>query len=286
MKTEVYEARVTSLNPDDPPGCIRVACQGLLSDEDSELPMAIPPLFDWGWFLIPDPGETVEIEVRNSGTKSKLGSSVLGLDIHWRGKRYYTGDSTEAETEVRQVHEDFTKKNYGKRRGFATPQGHIIYFDDTEGDKKIQVTWKDGEKFQFISFDNDGALISNQNGTFIQLDAENEEMKIIDQHGSSISSNEDGIKMIDKFKNIIEMKDGAIQIVSQDGIVATGKDFTAATGTVNLVDGADDFLVRGADLIAWLMGHVHPTGMGPSGPPTPGIPSLPTDFLSTVAKVK
>jgi len=286
MKLEVHDAVVAANNDEEKKGFIKVTCVGLLGDEKTVLPMWIPPRFDWGWFSVPDIGEVVQIEVNVDEEKDEFfgQSSIDNLNPHYRGKRSYTTDATEENVEVREIHEDFVGDTYPKRRGFATPEGHIIYFDDTEGKKKVQITWKDGEKFQFISFEKTGALISNQSGSFIHLDAENEEVKVIDQHGNIYTSNKDGIKMMDKFSNIIEMKDGAVQIISQAGIVATGTDFTAATGTVNLVDGADDFAVRGADLIAWLAAHTHPTGMGPSGPPA--IPPLPVDFLSSVCKLK
>ncbi len=64
MNFEEYDAIVTSINPKDPPGYIRVACVGILGDEEAELPNPIAPMFDWGWFYMPDIGETVQIKCR------------------------------------------------------------------------------------------------------------------------------------------------------------------------------------------------------------------------------
>lgn len=287
MITETYDATVMSIDAEEPNprGRIKVACVGLLGDEESTLPMWVEPAFDWGWFYVPDIGETVEIEVVSSSEQDEQfgQASIDNLDIHWKGKRQYTDEETDGETEPRPVPEDF-KTNYGKRRGFATPNGHIIYFDDTEDAQKIQITWKQGDDFQFITFDETGSIVmSNKNGGFIHLDAENGATTIVDENGNTISSNDKGIKLVDIFKNYIELKDGVIQIVSQANVTVTGADFSAKTGSVNLGDGAIEPAVLGNLLMAYLVGHVH----GPPGsPPVPGTPIPVNLILSQTTKVK
>ena len=287
MISETYDATVMAIDADEPNprGRIKVACVGLLGDEDATLPMWVEPAFDWGWFYVPDVGEIVEVEVVTSTEQDEQfgQASIDNLDIRWRGKRNYTDEEVEGENEARPVPEDF-KTNYGKRRGFATPNGHIIYFDDTEGKQKIQITWKQGDDFQFIAFDETGSIVmSNKKGGFIHLDAENGATTIVDENGNTISSNDKGIKLVDIFKNYIEMKDGVIQIVSQANIVATGADFSAKTGSVNLGDGAFEPAVLGNLLMAYLVGHVHPA---PGSPPTPGTPLPINLILSLATKVK
>lgn len=250
MIFEVYDATVVANNDEEKKGRVKVTCVGLLGDEKTALPMWVPPRFDWGWFSVPDVGEIIQIETNsNSETDEVPGqSSIDGLDIHYRGKRSYTKADTEENIEVREINENFIGDTYPKRRGFATPTGHIIFFDDTEGEEEIKISWTDSSDPQTLVIDKDGIIIT------------------------------------DKFQNIIQLKDGEIKITSNDNIVVTGKDFSAITDTVNLVDGADNWIVRGDDLITWLNSHQHPTGMGPSGPPA--IPAIPTDFLSSKAKVK
>lgn len=283
---ECYRAVVTDNQDPEQRGRIKVTSADLMGDADSPLPMWLEPAVDWGWFIVPDVGEVIEVIVNGHGDLDESFSqqSLEALNPRWRGSRMWTADTAET---ARVVPEDF-KTNYGKRRGFATPQGHVLMFDDTEGKEKISLTWT-GERegapaFCYLAMDEDGSMImSNRNGSLIYLNAKDKELTLVDEWGNSISMKEAGITLTDQFSNIIEMKDGVIQIVSQDAIVATGKDFTAATGTVNLVDGADTFLVRGADLVTWLTAHTHSTGMGPSGPP---IAPVPPTVLSTAAKVK
>lgn len=81
-------------------------------------------------------------------------SSLEGLDVRWRGKRFYA----DAATPPTPVHDDF-KTNYAKRRGFATPNGHILWFDDTEGSEEINLVWVNaaGVKTKLI-VDKDGTV--------------------------------------------------------------------------------------------------------------------------------
>jgi hypothetical protein len=140
--TEKYEAVVSNNEDDEKRGRIRVVCAGLMGDEDSELPMWIEPVLDWGWFFVPDIGEIVEIEVLTSSSTDEGydESSIDSLSPKWRGRRFFGNEDGDA-VDQRAIAGDFTKTNYGKRRGFATPHGHVLMFDDTEGDTRIYLTW-------------------------------------------------------------------------------------------------------------------------------------------------
>lgn len=290
MKIEKHDATVTNNEDDEYRGRIKVACAGLLGDEETELPIWVEPKLDWGWFYVPDVGEIVEIEVRTESPEdeSYQQTSINNLDPTWTGKRIYTNDSMDEErNEPRPVPEDF-KQNY-KRRGFATPVGHIIYFDDTPGEEKVHLSWKQGEdSYQYLTFDKTGStILANKNGTMIYMNAKEKEFTIIDEHSNTISSDKKGIKLLDKFKNIIELKEGTIQILSQKAVTISGGVCDIKTATVNLLDGASQKVVLGDLLNTWLLGHTHSTGMGPSGPVIPphSVPPLSTAHLSQNAKV-
>lgn len=166
---ERYPATVTSIEDEDGDlGRIRVSCAGLMGDEDTELPMVVEPAHDWGWFYMPDVGEIVEVEVVVSTDEDEIAgqASIDNLDIVWRGKRFYSDN--EDESEPTRIHDDFTALNYGKRRGFATPFGHTLIFDDTEGDPRIILTLQtekleqgeapDPTKFTRLEIEPDGSL--------------------------------------------------------------------------------------------------------------------------------
>lgn len=279
------EAIVTANQDENKLGRIRVACAEIMGDEEVELPMEIEPSLAWGWFVVPDVGEIVELEYEESSNTDEVRgqTSIDAMNITWNQKRNWTAEETEGENEVRSIPEDFLE-NYGKRRGFATPNGHILYFDDTEDKQKIQLTWKQSDTYSFLSFDEDGSIIlANKNGTHIYLNAKDKALSLVDEHGNSISTDEDGIKIIDKFGNIIETKDGVVQIISQDGIVVTGNSFNAKTGTVDLCDGATSEAVKGTEFKSYFDTHQHNGAFGPTSPPI--VLMLPTT-LSTVVKLK
>ena len=272
---ETYLATVTANEGSElGPGEIFVACVGLLGDEDSTLPMPVKPVFDWGWFYVPDVGEIVEIEVV-SGTdqdESFGQASIDNLDITWRGKRVYGGEETDTE---REINPDFTKEgSFPKRRGFATPAGHVFMFDDSEDNEQISLKWQNGKKGEncFFAMDKDGSIVlSNKTGTTLFLNAKDGEMSMIDQHGNVISSDSVGIKLLEKTGNTVELKEGAIIILGQSAVTVSCKDLVADAGNIELA-GSLEAAILGTTFLTLFNAHIHPTGLGPSGPPTPPIP--------------
>lgn len=136
---EVHAARVTSNADPDKKGRIKISCIGLLGDDKTALPMWVEPKFDWGWFYIPDVGELIDIEciTGSAQDESQNQMSIDNLNIKWLGKRYYNA-SKDVPTPI---NPQFIDTAYAKRRGFATPLGHVFVFDDTENSSSIKITW-------------------------------------------------------------------------------------------------------------------------------------------------
>lgn len=292
---EKYVAIVDANNDPEFRGRIRIRCADLTGDPDVVLPGWAEPVFDWGWFAIPDVDEFVEIEVITGSTEDEVPgqSMILNPQITWRAKRYYhTGGDTETP-----IHEDFTSGNYGKRRGFATPAGHILLFDDTEGQERVQLTWHQIEssedKFSYLALDPDGSIIiGNKKGSLIYLDAKNGAITLNDEHGNIISSDSEGVRLIDKFSNIIDMKDGAILLMGKGGVTLNCKTAALKAGSVELgrtatlgVARLTDLVVAGASMATWIANVV--AALGTLGQ----VVVPPTDFgvistASTVAKAE
>jgi hypothetical protein len=170
LYTATYPAKVTFNKDPDKRGVIRVACVGLTGDEDTEVPCDVEPVHDWGFFFVPDIGEMVEVEcLEGSDEDEQQGQmSIDNLDLTWRSARYFGNEEGETPTPI---HEMFTKKNYGKRRGFATPAGHVFMFDDTEGAEEITLAWKDGSAL--LTFDQNGSVkLQNKAGATIVMDSD------------------------------------------------------------------------------------------------------------------
>lgn len=313
VQRERYPAIVTSIDDDQKRGRVFVKCLQITGDDDQVYPEPIEPSWDWGWFYVPDVGEEIEIEVVVSDDQEEDTFQQAFLEypqITWRSKRHA---SQEGEA-PRLVNSLFTEKNYGKRRGFATPTGHVMMFDDTDGDEQVLLTWKKNgaEEYAFLSFDKDGsAILSNKNGSMVYLNAADGEIMIADEHGNSISTADTGIKVIDQFSNVIELKDGVVQVLAQGDanitaggnvVVDAGSDVqvdadgdcvvtcvqaTIDADTYSLGKNADSALVRWVELEPWLNGHGHPDAFGGTGPANAGtMGPVPVAAASTIGTLR
>jgi hypothetical protein len=237
---ELHTAEVVDTADPEKRGRIRVKCPSLLGDNETDLPMWVEPAMQWGWFLIPDVGDIVDIDIvaDDGAGEGFVGdqASIEGPDTKWRGISYWLKDA--GETNVpRPIHPEMLV-NYGKRRGFSTPAGHVFVFDDKEGAEKITIAWKSKD-----------AVATD---------------------------------------NFIAIEEGKISVH------ATGMHLDLKVATCDIVDGADSEVVRGTELKTWITGtlltifnaHLHPTAVGPSGPPTSPLTAPASNCWSTKAKVK
>lgn len=301
---EKFPARVTDNQDPEKRGRVRVTCSGLMGDDETVLPDWVEPAFSWGAFQVPDIGELIEIEcnsIDDQAEDAPYQAFLENPDIKWSGTRF---DSLEAGT-PRPPDVLFTSKNYGKRRGFCTPAGHVLMFDDTDSDQAIILTWRKGDEYTQLSMDKDGSiLLLDRKSNMIHLNAKDDEegITLLDKNSHLIAMTADGITAVDNFSNIIEMKDGVVTVLSAgdmqiqaskgvnlqggageanvtlnaDGKIEINADdadveITCANAlvdadTYSLGKSADSGLVRWLELQPWLDSHTHPTALGPSGP--------------------
>jgi len=297
MIAETYPATVTSIDDPEKRGRIKVTCAGILGDEETELPMFIAPVHQWGWFFIPDVGESVEIEVVTSGDEDEQfgQSSINNLDIKWRGARYHTdAELEESINEPRPVHSDFTAEAYGKRRGFATPMGHVMIFDDTEKAPRIYLTMMtekldppdstpDETKFTRVEIEPDGSikfgalakqvfhLQTEGNQLLVTLDEEKHKFAL-DANGPSFTVELDGAKYSMKLdSSALEVKLNGATLKSEG--MGPGAKLTVGNGAMHVAI-AETLQILYETLKANLTlfaNHIHPTGVGPSGTPLPPL---------------
>ena len=255
---EAHLATVVSIADPESLGRIRVTCQALLDGEDEDLPQWIRPLALWGWFVVPDVGETVEIVAVTGATQDESPGmvSISGLNLRWRGLRQWGNTETE---QKRPIPDDF-KTNYGKRRGFATPAGHIIWFDDTEGAEAIQMKWanKNGDQATFDMGPDGSIVLTNKGGATIAMDATQKTVLVADENDNSIKLENGKITVHGATKVIVEAPE----------IEIGGNTHTIGFGDV---------------IESYLAGHTHtcPAASAPTSPPV----SPPTGLGSSAVKV-
>lgn len=197
LSTATYPAKVTFNQDPDKRGVIRVACVGLMGEEDTEVPVDVEPVHDWGWFYVPDIGEIVEIECTEGSDEDEQHGqmSIDNCDLKWRSARHYGNDEGETPTPINSA---FTSKNYGKRRGFATPAGHVVMFDDTKDAEEITLSWKDGSAF--LTFDAKGTVtLQNKAGATLVMDSDAD--KIVATAGTiEVNGGQESMILGDLFK--------------------------------------------------------------------------------------
>ena len=268
IQRETHAAVVADTNDPEKLFRIKVKCVALMGSEDVVLPFWILPKIAWGFVVVPDIGEQVEIEVTTgSDTDEVPGQSFIDSpDIRWTGVRF----------QGTIVYDAMFTANYGKRRGFVTPAGHILVFDDTKGKEKINLVWHNTEGgYAMFSIDEAGSiLLANKNGSMVYLNADAGEVAVIDENGNSFSTDAQGVKLVDKSGDFVSLDGDGKLIQLQAGAVYCG----GLTGTEPGVLGNKMQLLHD--------GHIHPTGTGPSGVAVPGVPFPSLQILSQVLQLK
>jgi hypothetical protein len=134
-----------------------------------------------------------------------------------------------------------------RKRGFVTRGGHSIVFNDTPGEQSLEITWRklsEGDELKTPSRPADGDTVAK------------------------LSFVDDGVTLVFKDDQKIEIQDGVIRIDAKNVEIATG---------------ADQAAIRGDEFLQAFNAHTHGTAWGPSSPPL--APPPPT-VLSKVTKLK
>lgn len=145
-KKEIHNAIVTRNTDDD----LGVGLRGGIFFEaatlfDGEYPLPAYPCFPFasakgaGMFFVPKVGDELEIEIAvNDGSHDT--SDVELPEPRWRCMIYSKNADIDAEFKI----------NYPFRMGWKTNSGHILVFDDKEGEEYIKFAHKLGTQFEIL----------------------------------------------------------------------------------------------------------------------------------------
>ncbi len=220
---------------------------------------------DRGWFWPPEVGDSVWVSFERGDPS--LPNMYLG---GWFGDK-------EVPSEL-----GYASKN-PKRRGFTTRTGHSFIVNEEAGKESVEIVWRkpqsqpasgktaarNGDKAS-LEFDSDGSItLTNKNSTSVKLDAKNKKIVVTDKDNS----------------NTITMDSKGVTIQTNGKVDVNGaSQCNINAQSVNLVDGADTFAVRGVDAVQWLGSHTHGTAVGPTSNPIQAA-SL-SNILSKNTKLK
>jgi uncharacterized protein involved in type VI secretion and phage assembly len=149
---------------------------------------------------------------------------------------------------------DLNENGKNNLRFIRTKAGHLLCFDDLEGEESIRL--QDAQ--------NNRLLIESAKGR----------VTLEDSHGNRLCLEDSSVSLQDKSGNAFEIKGGEISIRSTSSVKIE------AAGKVEIGKGATEALVKGQQFMALFNSHIHPTPRGPSGPPQ--VPMTPAQLSQKV----
>lgn len=205
-------------------------------------------------------------------------NSDLDIDPEQRGYRdSRTADGVKIEEIAKKsirvfgTTEDGYQEQYdaeNKQYSILTPSGHSLVFNDTDEDSSIALSHSSGS--QFI-FDADGNFTLNDlNKNSIK--STEDTLTVTDANGNVMLLNEDGLTFSHSSgAATITIVDGKVSVLVKETLNVQAETINLAGNTVFVGAKADsgDFAVLYNKLKDLFDQHMHPTAMGPSGPPMP-----------------
>jgi uncharacterized protein involved in type VI secretion and phage assembly len=226
-----------------------------------------------GAFFIPEKGDEVVVFFEGGNVDTPI---IIGTLYNAKTKPKASGRSG-----------DFNASGKNHLRYIKTRSGHLLCFDESDEDGGIIIQDKDKRRFE-IQSKKKKVVISDENGNQIELDGKqisiqakksrielNENKVMIQNSGASVELSGDVIKAQSN-KTAVKL-DGSITKVSSGGdeiSIGSGGITISAASSIKLGDGASEALLKGTTFLSLFNAHMHPTAMGPSGPPM--IPLNPT----------
>ena len=223
-------------------GRLKLRVPSVLGDQESDWAL---PCFSfgggsgYGWFAVPEVNAQVWAEFEEGDLQRPI----------WTGSFYQQQADVPPDA----------SRNEPTTRLLRTPSGHILQFDDEGGKEQFRLHHPAGAE---IVIDKDGgiALTDAQGGT-VTLDARNGKVVIEDANGNTLTLDSAGITAKDANGNQIAMAAAGVTVKGQQIVVQ---------GTQVMLGGqGGEPLIKGSSFLGLFATHMHPTAMGPSGPPIP-----------------
>lgn len=240
-----YAGMVTKVDLDQKLGWIEVEVPSVFPDGPA---VVARPCFPPGHFWVPPVGTRVWVEFEAGDPSSPL----------WVGTWYAQGE-VPAEAD----------RNPPTSRVLHTPSGHVVEISDEDGKERVILRSKQNG---FVALDEDGSVVcSSKTGALLFLNAKDDEASLVSPQGHSVSLTSGSISLVHASQATVEVRDGTVSIAASK-VEVIGDNVAVAGGGVSLGSAPVQFgvLVANPAVVAFGM-HVHPTGVGPSGPPTPPL---------------
>jgi phage baseplate assembly protein gpV len=196
-------------------------------------------LADQGLFSVPEVGAQVWVEFEEGDLRQPI----------WTGTFWQKEDDVPEEAALDEP----------TTRLLKTPSGHRLQFDDESGEEKITLYHMSEAE---MSIDENGTVaLTDAGGATVTMDADAGEIVIEDANGNTLTMTSSGTTVEDANGNKIEM--------AASGITVKGQQVVVEGSQVMLGGQGGEPIIKGQSFLTLFATHMHPTAMGPSGPPIP-----------------
>jgi phage baseplate assembly protein gpV len=237
-----YRGFVTDNDDPEQLGRIRCMVPSVLGDAETGWALPCMPfggLSDQGMFAVPEIDAQVWIEFEEGDVNHPI----------WTGTFWQNSGDVPSEAAVTPP----------TTRIFKTPAGHVLQFDDKDGERKFRLNHPAGSE---ITIDQNGTVILTDAGdNTVTLDADAGTVMIEDANGNTLTMSSSGTTLEDSNGNKIEMGPAGIKLKGQQIVIE---------GTQVMLGGqGGEPLIKGQSFLTFFATHIHPSAMGPTGPPVP-----------------
>lgn len=243
-----YRAFVVDNEDPETRGRCKLTVPGVLGETISDWAL---PCFAYGGgqgfgvIAVPSVGSQVVAEFMEGDISSPLWTGAF-----WRT----TGE----------VPEEFTGNSAPSAKVVKTESGHVMVFEDIDGDEKI--TLKSSAEAVLEMDSNGSFILTDSAGATVTLDASASEIKVEDANGNSMLMSSSGITLKDASGNEIATTSGGINIKAPATVTIEG-------AAVAVGGSGGEPLIKGTTFLSSFNAHTHVcTAPGtPSGPPIPPL---------------
>jgi uncharacterized protein involved in type VI secretion and phage assembly len=139
-------------------------------------------------------------------------------------------------------------------------KGHLVLLEDQDDAEQLKLLHCAGA---MLDLDTDGnVVLADSNGARLTLDSGNNKAVLEDANGNTLTLSSQGATLADANGNTLEMTASGVKLSASASITIDGAQLL-------LGGSGGEPLIKGTSFLALFATHVHPTAMGPSGPPIP-----------------
>jgi len=251
--------RATVVDNQDPQkrGRLRLMIPSVFGNQQTDWALPCLPyggLTGQGMFFVPD----VDAQVWGEFEEGDI-HKPLWVGTFWQQASDVPEDASKEEPTTRMI---------------QTSSGHILQFDDEEGQAKFRLHHP--SEAEMVIDKNGSISLTDASGALFNMDAENSEIIVEDANGNMITMNSSGTTVEDANGNVIEMAASGVTVKAPKVVVKASQ--------VDLGGEGGEPVIKGTSFLSLFATHIHTVAPVVGGPTSPPIPQGEVSSLSTTVK--